>query len=112
MIGNRLRLLREEKNIKQEDLAKILLISTSAVGMYERDEREPNDDLKLKIAHLFNVSIDYLLGKSDLRNVDNMIEKNFGISEKEYLMLSDKSKNKIKEYIEFINYQTKRDNNK
>lgn len=68
MKGNRIKLLREEKRIKQEDLAKILSISPSAVGMYERDEREPNDDITLKLADYFNVSTDYLLGKSDIRN--------------------------------------------
>lgn len=68
MKGNRIKLLREEKRIKQDELAKILSISPSAVGMYERDEREPNDELTLKLAEYFNVSTDYLLGKTDIRN--------------------------------------------
>lgn len=72
MKGNRIKNLREEKNMKQEDLAKILSISSSAVGMYERDEREPNDEITLKLAEYFGVSTDYLLGKSDIRNPEEI----------------------------------------
>lgn len=68
MKGNRIKNLREERDMKQEDLAKVLSISPSAVGMYERDEREPNDEITLKLAEYFGVSTDYLLGKSDIRN--------------------------------------------
>ena len=72
MKGNRIKTLREEKKLKQEDLAKIIDVSPSAIGMYERDEREPNDDLTLKLANYFNVSTDYLLGKSDIRNPEEI----------------------------------------
>lgn len=72
MKGNRIKLLREEKKIRQDELAKILSISPSAVGMYERDEREPNDEITLKLAEYFGVSTDYLLGKSDIRNSEEI----------------------------------------
>ena len=75
MKGNRIKLLREEKKIRQDELAKVLSISPSAVGMYERDEREPNDEITLKLAEYFGVSTDYLLGKSDNRNSDVPISK-------------------------------------
>ena len=68
MKGNRIKLLREEKEIKQDELARILSLSPSAIGMYERDEREPNDEITLKLADFFGVSTDFLLGKSDIRN--------------------------------------------
>ena len=72
MLGARIKLLREELGLKQEDLAKKLSVSTSAIGMYERDLREPNNELTLKIANFFNVSIDYLLGKTDIRNPEEI----------------------------------------
>ena len=75
MKGNRIKLLREEKKIRQGELAKVLSISPSAVGMYERDEREPNDEITLKLANYFGVSTDYLLGKSDNRNSDVPISR-------------------------------------
>lgn len=70
MLGARIKLLREELGLKQEELAKKLSVSPSAIGMYERDLREPNNELTLKIANFFNVSIDYLLGRSDARTPD------------------------------------------
>lgn len=76
MIGNRIKLLREELGLKQEELAKKMSVSPSSIGMYERNLREPNNELTLKFANFFNVSIDYLLGKSDLRNYED-IEKEF-----------------------------------
>ena len=70
MKGNRIKLLREEKKIKQDELAKVLSISPSAVGMYERDEREPNNEITLKLAEYYGVSTDYLLGKTDIRKAE------------------------------------------
>ena len=77
MKGNRIKKLREEKNMKQEDLARVLSISSSAVGMYERDERVPNDEITLKLAEYFGVSTDYLLGKSDIRNPEELNKVQF-----------------------------------
>ena len=77
MKGNRIKKLREEKNMKQVDLARVLSISSSAVGMYERDEREPNDEITLKLAEYFGVSTDYLLGKSDIRNPEELNKVQF-----------------------------------
>ena len=71
MDGKRLKQLREEKNLKQEELANILSISASSIGMYERNLREPDDELKLKISKFFNCSIDYLVGKTDIKNYEN-----------------------------------------
>lgn len=72
MLGNRIKKLREEKGLKQEELAKILLVSPSAIGMYEINKREPNNEITIKMANFFNVSTDYLLGKSDIRNPEKI----------------------------------------
>lgn len=72
MIGNRIKKLREELDLKQEELAKKIGVSPSAVGMYERDLREANDEIKIKMCELFNCSMDYLTGKSDIRNPEKL----------------------------------------
>ena len=59
----------------QDELAKRISISPSAIGMYERDLREPNDEITLKLADFFKVSTDYLLGKTDIRNVGISISR-------------------------------------
>ena len=104
MKGNRIKRLREEKQMKQDELAKILSISPSAIGMYERDEREPNDELTLKLAEYFNVTTDYLLGKSDIRNPEELdTDKiNIGLSKKDYNPPTKEQQEKIEEFAKFV----------
>ena len=63
--GERLKQLRNSRHLKQSDLANILEVSTSAIGSYERCERQPTFELLHKYSKYFNVSIDYLLCNSD-----------------------------------------------
>lgn len=67
MKGELLKALREEQNYTQPELASLLHISPSSVAMYETNKREPSDKLKIELANFFNVSVDYLIGKSDKR---------------------------------------------
>ena len=55
-IGKRLQELRGKKS--QEEVANALGISPSAIGMYERGERIPRDEIKIKLAQYFNVGIE------------------------------------------------------
>ena len=56
--------LRGENGLTQQELAKKLGVSRSAVGMYEKGEREPDFETLEAIADFFNVDMDYLLGRS------------------------------------------------
>jgi transcriptional regulator with XRE-family HTH domain len=67
MLGKKLKGLRSEYKITQEELAKIIGVTTSMIGMYETDSRKPSYEVLLKISEYFNVSTDYLLGKTDKR---------------------------------------------
>lgn len=68
MFGTILKNLRTEKNITQKDLAKYLGVSDRSVGYYETGKRTPPPDIIKKIADYFNVSVDYLLGRTNIRN--------------------------------------------
>lgn len=63
----RLKELRNEKNLSQQLLADKLGTSKSSINMYERGEREPGLEMMEAIADFFNVDMDYLHGKSDIR---------------------------------------------
>lgn len=63
--GNKLKQLRENKNLKQADLAALLNVSPSTVAMYEQNNRKPDHDTLVSIADFFEVSADYLLGRTD-----------------------------------------------
>lgn len=69
MLGKRLRVLREEKNLTQDELGKALSISQKRISNYEKDERFPDPNTLIKIANFFGVSIDYLLGQSEFKQI-------------------------------------------
>lgn len=69
MIGNRIKILRKEFKLTQEELAlKLGLKGKSSIANYEKGTISPSDDIKLQMSKLFNCSIDYLMGVSDIRN--------------------------------------------
>lgn len=68
MIGDTIRRLRTEKGLTQRELAKLLGISPSTIGMYEQNRREPDLTSIENMSKLFDVTADYLLGISDIKN--------------------------------------------
>lgn len=65
--GKRLRELRTERKLNQSDCAEIFNISSSAIGSYERNEREPAYSHLVAFADFYKVSLDYLLCRSEER---------------------------------------------
>lgn len=61
----RLKELRKSKNLSQTTLAKELNINQNSISRYENSEREPGISELIKIADFFEVSIDYLLERTD-----------------------------------------------
>lgn len=72
-MGQRLKGLRDERGLTQERLAEELGISKSTIGMYETDKREPGFETLEAIADYFNVDMDYLLGKSNVKNMYQLL---------------------------------------
>ena len=64
--GNVLRLLRQRNSMTQKQLAEILGVSESRIGMYERCQREPDFEMLEAIADYFNVDMDFLTGRTDV----------------------------------------------
>lgn len=80
--GQRLRELRNQRGISQNELSKYIGVSKSSVNMYERDEREPGFETLEAIADFFNVNMDYLLGREPKQppmygspKLDNLVGK-------------------------------------
>jgi len=65
MIGERLAEIRKDRGMTQKELAKFLSVSATTISGYERNKKTPCDDTKVRIARLFNISLDYLLGAND-----------------------------------------------
>ncbi|SMO33499.1 helix-turn-helix domain-containing protein [Melghirimyces algeriensis] len=68
-LGKRLRHLRMRKKLRQDDVAREFGISKSAIGMYERNEREPPLTLLRQMADYFQVTTDYLLGREQQESI-------------------------------------------
>ena len=77
MIGERLIDLRKDMRLTQKALSEKLFINYRTYSGYERNETEASDDVKIKLAQFYNVSIDYLLGISrnpqPIKNGDDYI---------------------------------------
>lgn len=63
--GKRLKELRERKSMTQQELADALKINRSRLSLYEIDDRQPDHQLTVEIANFFEVTTDYLLGRTD-----------------------------------------------
>lgn len=57
--------MRQQKKWKQKDVARKLGITESAYGFYEQGRREPSHETLQQLADIFDVQIDYLLGRTD-----------------------------------------------
>lgn len=111
---NRLKELRLEKGLLQSDIAKKINKSDRAVGLYERGERDMGTDTLAILSDFFNVSIDYLLGKTDIRNpskqIDNVLnEAMIGMSKEEYEALNETQKKQIRDFAIFVKNQSEGD---
>lgn len=65
IFGDRLKELRIEKQYKQTDIAKMLNVSSNTIYAWETDKQEPSMATLLKLSEMFEVSLDYLFGKTD-----------------------------------------------
>lgn len=68
--GTNIKKIRQDNNLTQEELAKRINTSRSNIANYENDKNMPSIDILEKLSEIFNCSIDYLLGKSDIKNPD------------------------------------------
>lgn len=64
MFPERLKVLRTERNLTQEELGKMVNVSSKTVGAWERGTRQPSIEAITKLAEIFNVTTDYLLGQN------------------------------------------------
>ena len=68
ILNERLAELRKKKDVSRRELSFSLNLEQSTYGKYESGQRQPSLDILQKIADYFNVTTDYLLGKSDVPN--------------------------------------------
>ena len=86
--ARRLHDIRKERKWTREKLGKEIGTSGAIIGMYEREERTPSVEVARKIAYAMGVSLDFLVGNTDVRLDSDIIEK---IQQIQQLPQEDKS---------------------
>ncbi|MEJ6075436.1 helix-turn-helix transcriptional regulator [Lactobacillus johnsonii] len=69
---NRIKEIRQEKNLSQTDIAKALGVTRQAISLYEKGDREPKLETWQKLADFFGVSVPYLQGISDIKDLETV----------------------------------------
>lgn len=112
--GERLKLLREEKNLNRDEVAEYLNITYSSISKYETNERFPDKENLVKLSKFFNVSIDYLLGLTDIREPAEELIKKGEVSikppsdmEKIYESLPTEEKKLFEDYAQYLETRAK-----
>jgi len=96
--GERIKYLREKNGLTQKDVAIKLRVEPAAISKYELDMREPNIEAIKKLATIFNVSIDYLLGRTPDIFIDETDREALDISAiKDKYNFTKKKMTKVKE---------------
>ena len=99
-LGEKLKALRTAKKMSQKELAERIGIAKSVISFYESGDRFPSYDVLIKIARIFNVTTDYLLGndkniKDSARNSsvsDKIVDKILNVNKSKDTLSSLKKK--------------------
>ena len=102
---HRLKELRKEYNMKQKDLGAAIGMGATAIANYESGKNQPSISVLHALADVFHVSMDYLIGCSDIKypylsEVNHEDENLFGM----YSNLSQKNKDHLRSYTGFVNH--------
>ena len=104
---DRLKMLRKERKLTQVKLGEMLNYGYTAIANYESGRNQPSiPDLK-KIASIFNVSMDYLLGVNDIRHpyvIDDETAE-FNEFRRYYALLNEDSKEELMAYMRYLVYK-------
>ncbi len=111
---NRIKQLRNEKNINQDVLAKLLGLEIAGISKLETGRVPLKDEYIVKLSEYFGVSTDYLLGKSDIRNPEKAQEDPLGLAKigfsmKDYNPPTDKQREQLAELIKVVLKDNKKD---
>lgn len=113
--NNRIKQLRIEKKLTQDDLAQILNFGRTAIANYESGRSEPSYSIILKLAEFFDVSIDYILGRTNIRNP---YDKSLALDDESKNLietaksLSSENKKMLDEYIKLLKIKDSMDKSK
>lgn len=100
----RLKNLRASKNMSQNKLAQILGVQPMAVSRYERGLREPDMETLQKLADYFDVSVDYLMGRTDIKKTPLVEAKGDKVDEIAAILhqLTPENQERLADYLKVL----------
>lgn len=128
MFGKRLRALRKEQKLTMKEFGEKFSLAESTISGYENGNRKPDMDILSKFADFFNVSTDYLLGRTDeiktstgsfdaLTEINKLI-KEFGIEDfgffdiEQWKRLNPEDIDELRRHFEWVAQKAKERNDK
>lgn len=117
ILGTRIASLRQNNGLNQIEFSKLLNISNTTLSQYESGKRVPSDNIKIKIADYFNVSLDYLYGRTNvldtaehiLNNTASPIQLNNTYQDND---IPPEAAEEIIKFKEYLVHKYKKDENK
>jgi len=105
-LGSRIASLRQRNKLSQIEFSKLLNISNTTLSQYESGKRIPSDNIKIRIAEYFNVSLDYLFGRTNVMDTAESIINNTAnpLQLKTTCQYSDIPPQAVEEIQKFIEY--------
>lgn len=104
MLGDKIKVLREGKNVSQKELAQAIGVSDVMISLYEQGKKSPSLPTIVKIADYFNVSTDYLLGT---KAVNNDIPENIMAAARNLLELPEENRKLAIDMIKYMSQKGK-----
>ena len=109
-IAERIKGLRKKAGLTQQELGDRFGVAKSTICQYENGNSTPNDDIKIAMANYFNVSMDYLMGKTDAPGFDSCTPPVMATKISEsgismfhtYLDLSGENQEKVNNYVQML----------
>ena len=109
MLSEILKKLRAAKGVTQDNMAEMLNIKRQTYSAYERGVSVPDISSIIKIADYFNVTVDYLLERSNDHSVQSVPLNSVFEIVRIYVGLSDTNKQKVLEYAEMLEEKEKKE---
>jgi transcriptional regulator with XRE-family HTH domain len=79
-LGARIKQLRTEKGLRQEDLAKTIMVNRATLASWEVDRALPDVNIIQKIADVFGITVDFLLGRKPPESTNSLDERASNLS--------------------------------
>lgn len=118
-IGDKIKKLREENGLMQQDVCNTLDIEQSTLANYENNRRVPKTDILIKIANYYGVSLDFLVGMTDnrfnsykgcLKDLNKFLQQSEIIFDGDTYKLTDEDRDLILKALEVAFLAVKRGN--